>query len=72
MCTKKQEIKQIFWPCKKGLKNTFKLHTMTVATLFGKALARMDDDAVMAAPKPMASTILTRKHMAMNIGPSGS
>lgn len=45
---------------------------MTVATLFGKALARMEDDAVMAAPKPMASAILTRKHMEINIGPSGS
>lgn len=62
----------MFWPHEKESKKKFKLHTKTVATLFGKAFARIEDDAVMAAPKPMASTILTRKHMTINMGPSGS
>lgn len=57
---------------KRKVRKEFKLHTKTVATLFGKAFARIEDDAVMAAPKPMASTILTRKHMTINMGPSGS
>lgn len=48
------------------------LPTSTVATLFGKAFVRIEDDAVIDAPKPMASITLTRKHMAINIGPSGS
>lgn len=49
-----------------------KIHTITVATWFGKAFARTEDDAVIAAAKLIASVTLTRKHIAINIGPSGT
>lgn len=50
----------------------YKIHTNTVATLFGNAFARIEKDAVIAAAKLTASAILTRKHIAINIGPSGT
>ena len=46
--------------------------TNTVATLFGKAFARIEEDAVIAASKLIASVILSRKHIAINTGPSGT
>lgn len=52
--------------------NTYKIHTNTVATLFGKAFARIEEDAVTAAAKLTASITLTRKHIAINTGPSGT
>lgn len=50
----------------------YEIHTNTVATLFGKAFARIEKDAVIAAAKLMASVTLTRKHRAINIGPFGT
>lgn len=43
-----------------------------MATLFGKAFVRIEKDAVIAAAKLIASATLTRKHIAINIGPSGT
>lgn len=43
-----------------------------MATLFGKAFVRIEEDAVTAAVKLIASAALTRKHIAINIGPSGT
>lgn len=43
-----------------------------MATLFGKVFARIEKDAVIPAAKLIASVILTRKHIAINIGPSGT
>jgi hypothetical protein len=54
------------------MRKIYKVLTNTVATLFGKAFARMESDAVIAALKLIASTILTRKHIVINIGPSGT
>lgn len=48
------------------------VHTSTVAMLLGKAFARIENDAVIAAAKPIASTALTKKHKPMNTGPSGT
>lgn len=42
-----------------------------VVTLFRKAFARIEKDTVIAAAKLIASVILTRKHIAINIDPSG-
>lgn len=42
-----------------------------VVTLFGKAFARTGKDTVIAAAKLITSVILTRKHIAINIDPSG-
>lgn len=50
----------------------YDIHTNTVATLFGKAFTRIEKEAVIAAAKLTASATLTRKHIAINIGPSGT
>lgn len=57
---------------KRKIGNVYEIHTNTVATLFGKAFARMEKEAVIAAAKLTASAILTRKHIAIKIGPSGT
>lgn len=50
----------------------YKILTNTVATLFGKAFATIEEEAVIAASKLIASVILSRKHIAINTGPSGT
>lgn len=57
---------------KRKIGNMYDIHTNTVATLFGKAFTRMEKEAVIAAAKLTASATLTRKHIAINIGPSGT
>lgn len=57
---------------KRKIGKVYKIPTITVATLFGKAFARIEEDAVIAAAKLIASIILTRKHIAINTGPSGT
>ena len=66
------ERANIFTYTKRKIGNTYEIHTNTVATLFGKAFTRMEKDAVIAAAKLTASATLTRKHIAINIGPSGT
>lgn len=46
--------------------------TRTVAILLGNAFARIENDAVIAAAKPTASTALTKKHKPINVGPLGT
>lgn len=46
--------------------------TRTVAILEGNAFARIENDAVIAAAKLIASIALTKKQKPMNIGPLGS
>lgn len=48
------------------------IHTITVATFCGKAFMRIENEAVAAAAKPMASIARTKKHSPINIGPSGA
>lgn len=57
---------------KRKIGNMYDIHTNTVATLFGKAFTRIEKEAVIAAAKLTASATLTRKHIAINIGPSGT
>lgn len=46
--------------------------TRTVAILVGNAFARIENDAVIAAAKLIASIALTKKQKLMNIGPLGT
>lgn len=46
--------------------------TRTVAILLGNAFARIENDAVIAAAKDIASIALTKKQKPMNIGPLGT
>lgn len=45
---------------------------ITVAMLFGNVAARIENDAVVLAAKPIASADLTMKHKEINMGPSGA
>lgn len=46
--------------------------TRTVAILVGNAFVRIENDAVIAAAKLIASIALTKKQKLMNIGPLGT
>lgn len=46
--------------------------TRTVAILVGNAFARIENEAVIAAEKLIASIALTKKQKMMNIGPLGT
>lgn len=46
--------------------------TRTVAILVGNAFARIENEAVIAAAKLIASIALTKKQKLMNIGPLGT